>query len=190
MLPLMITAIENDDDRQLAAELYTRYRAVMLRQAGSILKEDDRAEEAVQEAMLRVIRHLEKVRMIPENERAYYLAAVTQTAALDLYRRRQREQQNAFTGYDESLDASGPAEDGPMELLLLRREQAVLLRQHCKPKIPSSPCGSTFPTGNPTSSKTQTSRVRCASMSMVLMTRSSMPIADWNRWCGRLPSAT
>lgn len=74
MLPLMITAIENDDDRQLAAELYTRYRAVMLRRAGSILKEDDRAEEAVQEAMLRVIRHLEKVRMIPENERAYYLA--------------------------------------------------------------------------------------------------------------------
>ena len=57
MLPLMITAIENDDDRQLAAELYTRYRAVMLRRAGSILKEDDRAEEAVQEAMLRVIRH-------------------------------------------------------------------------------------------------------------------------------------
>ena len=48
MLPLMITAIENDDDRQLAAELYTRYRAVMLRRAGSILKEDDRAEEAVQ----------------------------------------------------------------------------------------------------------------------------------------------
>ena len=42
MLPLMITAIENDDDRQLAAELYTRYRAVMLRRAGSILKEDDR----------------------------------------------------------------------------------------------------------------------------------------------------
>lgn len=128
MLPLMITAIENDDDRQLAAELYTRYRAVMLRRAGSILKEDDRAEEAVQEAMLRVIRHLEKVRMIPENERAYYLAAVTQTAALDLYRRRQREQQNTFTGYDESLDAPGPAEDGPMELLLCR-EQAVLLRQ-------------------------------------------------------------
>ncbi len=56
MLPLMITAIENDDDRQLAAELYIRYRAVMLRRAGSILKEDDRAEEAVQEAMLRVIR--------------------------------------------------------------------------------------------------------------------------------------
>ncbi len=128
MLSLMITAIENDDDRQLAAELYTRYRAVMLRRADSILKEDDWAEEAVQEAMLRVIRHLEKVRMIPENERAYYLAAVTQTAALDLYRRRQREQQNTFTGYDESLDASGPAEDGPMELLL-RREQAVLLRQ-------------------------------------------------------------
>ena len=127
MLPLMITAIENDDDRQLAAELYTRYRAVMLRRAGSILKEDDRAEEAVQEAMLRVIRHLEKVRMIPENERAYYLAAVTQNAALDLYRRRQREQHNTFTGYDESLDAPGPAEDGPMELLL--RQCVALLPQ-------------------------------------------------------------
>ena len=57
-----------------------------------------------------------------------HIVSGNKSAALDLYRRRQREQQNTFTGYDESLDAPGPAEDGPMEMLL-RREQAVLLRQ-------------------------------------------------------------
>lgn len=91
MLPVFIMAIENDDDRTFVAELYTRCQPAMLRRALSILKNESDAEEAVHEAILRVIRHLEKVRMIPRDEVLYYLVTVTETASIDLYRKRQRE---------------------------------------------------------------------------------------------------
>lgn len=62
MLPLFIMAIENDTDRQFVAGLYQRHRDFLLRCAQKILNDPDRAEEALHEAMLRVIRSLERVR--------------------------------------------------------------------------------------------------------------------------------
>ena len=91
MLPVFIMAIENDDDRTFVAELYARCQPAMQRRALSILKNESDAEEAVHEAILRVIRHLEKVRMIPRDEVLYYLVTVTETASIELYRNRQRE---------------------------------------------------------------------------------------------------
>lgn len=68
MLPLFILAIENDDDRQFVADIYTRYRPALYRKAQKVLHDNDRAEEAVHEAMLRVIRYLDRVREIPSDE--------------------------------------------------------------------------------------------------------------------------
>lgn len=85
MLPVFIMAIENDDDRTFVAELYTRCQPAMQRRALSILKNESDAEEAVHEAILRVIRHLEKVRMIPRDEVLYYLVTVTETASIETY---------------------------------------------------------------------------------------------------------
>lgn len=82
MLPVFIMAIENDDDRTFVAELYARCQPAMQRRALSILKNESDAEEAVHEAILRVIRHLEKVRMIPRDEVLYYLVTVTETASM------------------------------------------------------------------------------------------------------------
>ena len=83
MLPVFIMAIENDDDRTFVAELYARCQPAMQRRALSILKNESDAEEAVHEAILRVIRHLEKVRMIPRDEVLYYLVTVTETASIN-----------------------------------------------------------------------------------------------------------
>ena len=68
MLPLFISAIENDDDRQFVADIYTRYQPALYRKAQKVLHDNDRAEEAVHEAMLRVIRYLDRVREIPSDD--------------------------------------------------------------------------------------------------------------------------
>ena len=133
MLPVFIMAIENDNDRQFVAGLYTRCQPVMLRRALAILRDEGDAEEAVHEAILKVIRHLEKVRTIPTEELAYYLTAVTETASIDLYRKKQRRQQEA-TGYDTDW-AETLAEDGAAEQAMLRLEQRELLEQ-CLAQLP------------------------------------------------------
>ena len=122
MLPLFIMAIENDTDRQFVAGLYQRHRDFLLRCAQKILNDPDRAEEALHEAMLRVIRSLERVRQIPAEELLPYLVTIVQTASIDLYHKANRERDWA-----ESLSGT---ED--TELLLIRREQAELLRECLK----------------------------------------------------------
>lgn len=76
MLPLFILAIENDDDRQFVADIYTRYQPALYRKAQKVLHDNDRAEEAVHEAMLRVIRYLDRVREIPSDELLPYLISL------------------------------------------------------------------------------------------------------------------
>lgn len=127
MLPVFIMAIENDDDRTFVAELYTRCQPAMQRRALSILKNESDAEEAVHEAILRVIRHLEKVRMIPRDEVLYYLVAVTETASIDLYRKRQRE--SRATIGNENDWAEHLADDNTAEQAMLRLEQRELLER-------------------------------------------------------------
>ena len=43
MLPLFILAIENDDDRQFVADIYTRYQPALYRKAQKVLHDNDRA---------------------------------------------------------------------------------------------------------------------------------------------------
>ena len=82
MLPVFIMAIEDDSDRQFAAELYHSYHSIMHQKALSILKKEDLAEDAVQDAMLKIICHLDKIREIPKREIPFYLIAITQTTCI------------------------------------------------------------------------------------------------------------
>lgn len=100
MLPLFIMAIENDTDRQFVAGLYQRHRDFLLRCAQKILNDPDRAEEALHEAMLRVIRSLKRVRQAAQG--------------------RARDWAESLSGTEDT------------ELLLIRREQAELLRECLK----------------------------------------------------------
>ena len=130
MLPLFIMAIENDTDRQFVAGLYQRHRDFLLRCAQKILNDPDRAEEALHEAMLRVIRSLERVRQIPAEELLPYLVTIVQTASIDLYHKTNRERQAARGRERDWAESLSGTED--TELLLIRREQAELLRECLK----------------------------------------------------------
>ena len=123
MLPLFIMAIENDTDRQFVAGLYQRHRDFLLRCAQKILNDPDRAEEALHEAMLRVIRSLERVRQIPAEELLPYLVTIVQTASIDLYHKTNRERQAAQGRERDWAESLSGTED--TELLLIRREQAA-----------------------------------------------------------------
>ena len=54
MLPLILTTIENSDDRALMEELYLQYHQLMYAQALRILNNSDAAEDAV-EALIKKI---------------------------------------------------------------------------------------------------------------------------------------
>ena len=66
--------------------------------------------DAVQDAMLKIICHLDKIREIPKREIPFYLIAITQTTCIDRYRKIQREKQACVMGYEDdgAKDFSDP----------------------------------------------------------------------------------
>ena len=59
MLPMLLATIENDVDRALFAEIYEQYHERMEQAALRILKDTHDAEDAVQNAFLKIIRPIE-----------------------------------------------------------------------------------------------------------------------------------
>ena len=131
MLPLCIMNIEDDNDRRFVAELYIRYQSAMYRKAWGILKDDSYAEEALHDAMLKVIRYLDRVRAVPREELLPYLLIIAQTAAINLYNKVRRDR-NAALGYGSDWAESLPDDGDCIEGLLIRQEQADLLKECLK----------------------------------------------------------
>ena len=61
VLSLYLAALESDGDKKQFRELYRRYHRVMERTALAVLHDPHDAEEAVQEAFLRVIENFSKI---------------------------------------------------------------------------------------------------------------------------------
>lgn len=98
----------------------------MYRAAVSILDDPDLAEDAVHNAFLWLLEHMDRVED-PDSNAAWGLAAVAaQHAAIDLYRRRQREYPLALE--ELYLPAPPPEEPSPDPLEQLPVLYAVLLR--------------------------------------------------------------
>ena len=131
MLPLFILAIENDDDRQFVADIYTRYRPALYRKAQKVLHDNDRAEEAVHEAMLRVIRYLDRVREIPSDELLPYLITIVQAASITIYNK-SKQHQKAALGVIDDWAASLSDEGSCIDDILIREEKTELLKECLK----------------------------------------------------------
>lgn len=80
MLPLFIMAIENDTDRQFVAGCTSATEISCCAAPKKILRPRP-GRGSPHEAMLRVIRSLERVRQIPAEELLPYLVTIVQTAS-------------------------------------------------------------------------------------------------------------
>ena len=83
IIPLFIAQIEDVEDRELLIDYYTQYRFTLLHVARSVLHDFGLAEDAVQEAFLRLAKNIKKVRPNP-NEVRSFLVTITRNTAIDI----------------------------------------------------------------------------------------------------------
>ena len=88
VLSLYLTALESDGDKKQFRELYRRYHRVMERTALAVLHDPHDAEEAVQEAFLRVIENFSKIDEIPCKDLGGWLVIIVRNEAITILRRR------------------------------------------------------------------------------------------------------
>lgn len=97
---LYLALIDTEEEKRKFVSLYENYRQTMYYAAYQILKNTHAAEDAVHQAFLRVINHLEQIDEADTSRTKGFLVVITQHIAIDDYRRRKREQLTNFT--DES----------------------------------------------------------------------------------------
>ena len=120
MLAMAIAAIENDSDRSLVESLYTKYYALMLRKAQSMVRDRQSAEDVVEAVMLRLIERIDLLRGCNRASLRSYLVACVRNEAIDRLRRTGRMQ---FLDDAESRLGELPDDAPGAEIRLIREAQ-------------------------------------------------------------------
>lgn len=90
MLAVLLATLESADDQQKFIEIYQRNHERMEKTALRILKTQHDAEDAVQNAFVKVIRHFESIPEIPSEALPYWLISIVKNEALSLLRKKQK----------------------------------------------------------------------------------------------------
>lgn len=93
----LLLGVLNEDDRDFVLALYERYGDFLYKTAYDILKNQSDAEDAVQDVMCKIIKHLDKFESSSEraiqNQIVIYISSIARNTAIDAYRKRARTMQ-------------------------------------------------------------------------------------------------
>ena len=127
MFFLLLGAL-NEDDRDFVLALYERYGDFLYKTAYDILKNQSDAEDAVQDVMCKIIKHLESSseRDI-QNQIVIYISSIARNTAIDAYRKRARTMQKETGLYIQTEDGEETAveledEDADIEDIAVTKE--------------------------------------------------------------------
>lgn len=86
MIYLMM--IDTPEEKRTFVILYERYKFLLMKVAQDVLQDNFIAEDAVQNAFIKIAKNMNKIKDIESNETKRYLITITQNAAIDIYRKR------------------------------------------------------------------------------------------------------
>lgn len=130
MFFLLLGAL-NEDDRDFVLALYERYGDFLYKTAYDILKNQSDAEDAVQDVMCKIIKHLDKFESSSEraiqNQIVIYISSIARNTAIDAYRKRARTMQKETGLYIQTEDGEETAveledEDADIEDIAVTKE--------------------------------------------------------------------
>lgn len=91
-------------DRQIMEQLYELYEQKMFMTAYSILQNHHQAEDAIQDAFIKLSKHLNKLSDITSKKSRNYILATIKDVSIDMYRNNKRNSQHYFSTEEENLD--------------------------------------------------------------------------------------
>lgn len=108
MLPIIISAIENPDDRDLMTDFYTKYKALMYSEAQKHLDIPEDVEDAVYEALTKIIDKMEVFRELKLWQRVQYALTTIRNLSYIMLK---KSNHFTFVSFDD-LEYDIPADDG------------------------------------------------------------------------------
>lgn len=88
---ILLMMIDTPEDKRKFVILYEKYRYLMFKIARNILRDPYLAEDAVHDAFVHIAQNMNKIGEIESLYTKRYLVTVAKNAAIDLYRRQNRQ---------------------------------------------------------------------------------------------------
>ena len=123
MLSAVLSMIKDETDKELVRSLYENNEQLMYNIAYNILHNRSDAEDAVQDAFVSVINHLEKIREIICNETRFYLVIIVKNISLNMLKKKQRHPE---VDIDEVFDTQS---DENVEVEALGKINSEIIRE-------------------------------------------------------------
>lgn len=90
MLAVYLAMLESNEDRSKFMKLYEAYEKKLYAVALRILENNEKAEDAVQQAWLKILQHWERVSCLDWNLAGGYAVTTVKNAAIDILRQEKR----------------------------------------------------------------------------------------------------
>lgn len=100
MLTLYLSMIDDPQEQRKFERLYSSYRQTMYYVAYRVLNNQEDAEDAVHQAFLRVIDHMDDIDEEDKARTKSFLSIITKNVAIDIYRRNKKGAEHEIS-YDE-----------------------------------------------------------------------------------------
>lgn len=124
MLAFYLSELETKDDKEKFEQIYLSYGKKMFAIANRILRDRESAEDAVQDAFVRIMRNLDKIQDIYSKRTANYIRVIVKNRALQIYRQ-YRRREVTVEDYHFFLEVPDSFQD--VEGQFERKEQADIL---------------------------------------------------------------
>lgn len=95
-----------NEERTFCAELYQKYKYTMFSKAREYDNSHTNVEDIVQEAVIRLAKHLEKLRGMDEGAQVVYIVFTVRSTAFNLNNKLAREREVIYDGYSKDIDLS------------------------------------------------------------------------------------
>ena len=102
-LSVILAAIENDEDREIIAAFFKKYKNYALAIAYSFLHNQQQAEDAVQGAFVRIVNEPRRVLDYEETSAKHYLAGMVRDLSKNIIRQEKRERKMPPEDINEAL---------------------------------------------------------------------------------------
>ncbi len=98
MLMICLGLVDTPEEKNKLERLYEQYRGLMFHVAREILKDEGLAEDAVQEALIKLAKNLKKINEKECHKTKHFIVIIVESASKDIYR---KEKKNMTVSWEE-----------------------------------------------------------------------------------------
>ena len=108
MFPVIISAIENDDDRSFIAQLYEQYYPIMKKKAYELTRDYSITDDLVNDAIIKLIKKIPTLRSLDCYKRTTYIVYTIRGVAINHNRQQAAKSKKVYLGMSDDLMDSIP----------------------------------------------------------------------------------